>query len=144
MDHLIKDRLLLKEEQRRNSKKLQQFASKAFKEAIKATWGKTSNEELEGEDGETDTLTLMAKSDTDLDNDSSEVSAPSPNEETLLETNSLNVPSEPRQELENSGGTIPEAVVSSEEEIGEGTSSDPVPETQNDNPQELILSPWRT
>ncbi|MCD7469009.1 hypothetical protein HAX54_007624 [Datura stramonium] len=32
------------------------------------------------------------------------------NKGTLLETDSLNVPSEPRQELENSGGTILEAV----------------------------------
>ncbi|MCE5166506.1 hypothetical protein HAX54_020944 [Datura stramonium] len=70
-----------------------------------------------------------------------QVSALVLNEGTLLEINSLNVPSEPRQELENLGGTIPETVVSSEEGIEEGTSSDPVPERQNDNPQELILSP---
>ncbi|MCD9640532.1 hypothetical protein HAX54_025886, partial [Datura stramonium] len=65
------------------------------------------------------------------------VSAPTLNEGTLLETYSSNVPSESRQELENSAGTIPEAVVSSEEGTGEGTSFDPVPKTQNDNPQEL-------
>ncbi|MCD9643039.1 hypothetical protein HAX54_030143 [Datura stramonium] len=70
-----------------------------------------------------------------------QVSATAQNEGTLLEIDSLNVPSEPRQELKNSGGTIPEIVVSSKEGTGEGTSSDPVPETQNDNPQELILRP---
>ncbi|MCE3050253.1 hypothetical protein HAX54_046753, partial [Datura stramonium] len=39
MDHLIKDCPLLKEEQRKNSKRQQQLASKAFKKAMKATWG---------------------------------------------------------------------------------------------------------
>ncbi|MCD9644784.1 hypothetical protein HAX54_033219 [Datura stramonium] len=156
MDHLIKDCPLLKKEQRRNSKQQQQLASKAFNKAMKATWGETSDEESEVEDGDNDNLSLMAKSDTDSDSDSSEenkdeqheiglvpssveqVSAPALNEGTLLETDSSNVPSEPRQELENSGGTIPETVISLEAEIGEGTSSDPVPETQNDNPQELV------
>ncbi|MCD9639407.1 hypothetical protein HAX54_023920 [Datura stramonium] len=108
---------------------------------MKATWGETSDEKSEVEDGDNDNLTLMAKSDTDSDNDSSEVSAPALNEGTLLETDSSNVPSEPRQELENSGGTIPETVVSSKAGTGEGTSFDPVPETQNDNPQELVLRP---
>ncbi|MCD7460084.1 hypothetical protein HAX54_042817 [Datura stramonium] len=71
---------------------------------MKATWGETSDEESkEEEDGESN-LSLMAKSDTDSDNDSSEVSAIAQNEGTLLETGSLNVPSEPRQELKNSGG----------------------------------------
>ncbi|MCD7470634.1 hypothetical protein HAX54_010617 [Datura stramonium] len=77
---------------------------------MKATWGETSDEESEVEDVDKDNLALMAKSDTDSDNDSSEVSAPAQNEGTLLETNSSNVPSEPRQELENSGGTIPETM----------------------------------
>ncbi|MCD9644858.1 hypothetical protein HAX54_033371 [Datura stramonium] len=72
MDHLIKDCPLLKEEQRKNSKRQQQLASKAFKKAMKATWGETSDEESEGEDGENDNLTLMAKSGTDSDNDSTE------------------------------------------------------------------------
>ncbi|MCD7471660.1 hypothetical protein HAX54_012254 [Datura stramonium] len=40
------------------------------------------------------------------------------NEGTLLETDSSNVSSKSRQELENSGGTIPEAVVRSEEGTG--------------------------
>ncbi|MCD7448965.1 hypothetical protein HAX54_047790 [Datura stramonium] len=71
MDHMIKDCPLLKEEQRKNSKKQQELASKAFKNAMKATWGETSDEESEGEDGEGN-LALMAKSDTDSDNDSSE------------------------------------------------------------------------
>ncbi|MCD7447483.1 hypothetical protein HAX54_030349 [Datura stramonium] len=73
MDHMIKDCPLLKEEQRRNSKKHQELASKAFKKAMKATWGETSDEESEGEDGESN-LALMAKSDTDSDSESSEVS----------------------------------------------------------------------
>ncbi|MCD7458616.1 hypothetical protein HAX54_038663 [Datura stramonium] len=196
MDHMIKDCPLLKEEQRRNSKKQQELASKAFKKAMKATWGETSDEKSEGEDGEGN-LALMAKSDTDSDNDSSEleetvfiqktensklketasslkaelntikdkkassselsnndqglheaeivslkrelckekkinselqVSTPTLNEGTLLETDSLNVPSEPRQELKNSGGTNFEIVVSLEEGTGDGTSSDPIPE----------------
>ncbi|MCD7471498.1 hypothetical protein HAX54_011973 [Datura stramonium] len=97
---------------------------------MKATWGETFNEESEGEDGENDNLDLMAKSDTYSDNGLSEenedeleiglvlfltkqVSAPSPNEGTILKIDSLNVPSEPRQELKNSEGTIPETVVSS-------------------------------
>ncbi|MCD9560736.1 hypothetical protein HAX54_019525 [Datura stramonium] len=72
MDHLIKDCPLLKEEHRRNSKKQQQLASKAFKKAMKTTWGETSDEESEVEDGDNDNLTLMDKSDTDSDSDSSE------------------------------------------------------------------------
>ncbi|MCD9644936.1 hypothetical protein HAX54_033470 [Datura stramonium] len=72
MNHLIKDCSLLKEEQRRNSKQRQQLASIAFKKAMKATWGETSDEESEVEDGDNDNLSLMAKSDTDSDNDSSE------------------------------------------------------------------------
>ncbi|MCD9640199.1 hypothetical protein HAX54_025380 [Datura stramonium] len=71
MDHMIKDCPLLKEEQRRNSKKQQELASKAFKKAMKATWGETSDEESEGEDGEGNPA-LKAKSDTDSDSDSSE------------------------------------------------------------------------
>ncbi|MCE0481706.1 hypothetical protein HAX54_039685 [Datura stramonium] len=39
---------------------------------MKATWGETSDEESEGEDGENDNLALMDKSDTYSDNDSSE------------------------------------------------------------------------
>ncbi|MCD7455700.1 hypothetical protein HAX54_029176 [Datura stramonium] len=159
MDHMIKDRPLLKEEQRKISKKQQELTSKAFKNAMKDTWGETFDEESEREDGESN-LALMAKSDTDSDKDSSEeneeeleiglvpsstyqVSAAAQNEGTLLETNSLNVPSEPRQELENSGGTNPVTMVVPEEGTGEETSSDPVPEIQNDNPQELILRPWK-
>ncbi|MCD7459128.1 hypothetical protein HAX54_040167 [Datura stramonium] len=65
MDHLIKDCPLLREEQRRNSKKQQQLASKAFKKVIKATWNETFNEESEGEDVENDNLALMARSDSD-------------------------------------------------------------------------------
>ncbi|MCD7448507.1 hypothetical protein HAX54_043017 [Datura stramonium] len=110
---------------------------------MKATWGETSDEESEVEDGDNEIQALMAKSDTDSDNDSFEVSAPVLDEGTLLETDSSNVPLEPRQELENSGGTILEAVVSAEEGTGEGTSSDSVPETQNDNPKELFLRPWK-
>ncbi|MCD9643659.1 hypothetical protein HAX54_031291, partial [Datura stramonium] len=49
-----------REEQRKNSKKQQQLESKAFKKAMKATWGETSNEELEGEYGENN-LSLVAK-----------------------------------------------------------------------------------
>ncbi|MCD7450589.1 hypothetical protein HAX54_007385 [Datura stramonium] len=60
------------EEQRRNSKRQQQPASKAFKKAMKATWGETSDEESEVEYGDNENLALMAKSDTDSDNDSSE------------------------------------------------------------------------
>ncbi|MCD7465388.1 hypothetical protein HAX54_001208 [Datura stramonium] len=142
MDHMIKDYPLLKKEQRRNSKKQQEVASKAFKKAMKATWGETSDEESEGEDGESN-LALMAKSDTDSDSGSSEVSVTTQKEGTLLETDSLNVPSEPRQDLENSGGTNSEKMVSSEEGTGKGTSPDLVPEAQNENPQELILSPWK-
>ncbi|MCD9558670.1 hypothetical protein HAX54_016202 [Datura stramonium] len=56
---------------RRNSKKQQELASKVFKKAMKATWGETSDEESEGEDGESN-MTLIAKSDTDSDSDSSE------------------------------------------------------------------------
>ncbi|MCD7462181.1 hypothetical protein HAX54_047944, partial [Datura stramonium] len=63
-----------------------------------------------------------------------QVNAPAPNEGTVLETDSVNVPSEPRQELKNLGGTIPKIVVSLVEGIEEETSLDPVPETQNDNP----------
>ncbi|MCD7465370.1 hypothetical protein HAX54_001179 [Datura stramonium] len=70
MDHLIKDCPLLKEEQRKNSKKQQQLASKALKKTMKATWGETSDEESEGEYGENN-LALMAKSDTDSDSDTS-------------------------------------------------------------------------
>ncbi|MCE0481489.1 hypothetical protein HAX54_039264 [Datura stramonium] len=170
MDHMIKDCPLLKEEQRRNSKKQQELASKAFKKAMKATWGETSDEESEGEDGEGN-MTLMAKSDMVSTSESSEktensklketvsslkdelntikdkkasrselsnndqglheaeivslkkelckekkinselqVSTPALNEGTLLETDSLNVPSEPRKELKNSGGTNYETV----------------------------------
>ncbi|MCD7459314.1 hypothetical protein HAX54_040612 [Datura stramonium] len=39
---------------------------------MKATWGETSYEESEGEDGENENLSLMAKSDTNSDSDSSE------------------------------------------------------------------------
>ncbi|MCE3049900.1 hypothetical protein HAX54_046082 [Datura stramonium] len=39
---------------------------------MKATWGETFDEESEGEDGENENMTLMAKSDTNSDNDSSE------------------------------------------------------------------------
>ncbi|MCD7460085.1 hypothetical protein HAX54_042818 [Datura stramonium] len=133
MDHMIKDCPLLKEEQRRNLKKQQELTSKAFKKVMKTTWAETSYEESEGEDGESN-LALMAKSDTDLDSDSSEVSAATQNEGTLLEIVSLNVSSKPRQELKNSGGTNPETVVGLEEGTIEETSSDPVPEIQNDNP----------
>ncbi|MCD7446846.1 hypothetical protein HAX54_017908, partial [Datura stramonium] len=56
MDHLIKDCPLLKEEQRKNSKKQHQLASKAFRKAMKATWRETSDEESEGEDVENDNL----------------------------------------------------------------------------------------
>ncbi|MCD9559319.1 hypothetical protein HAX54_017217 [Datura stramonium] len=125
MDHLIKDCPLLKEEQRKNSEKQQQLASKAFKKAIKAIWGETSNEESEEEDGESN-LSLMAKSDTDSGSDSSEE-----NEEEL---EIGLVPYSTNQKLENSGGTTPEIVVSPEEGAREGTSSDPAPETQNENP----------
>ncbi|MCD7447361.1 hypothetical protein HAX54_027838, partial [Datura stramonium] len=52
MDHMIKDYPILKEEQRRNSKKQQESTSKAFKKAMKAAWGETSDEESEREDGE--------------------------------------------------------------------------------------------
>ncbi|MCD7454252.1 hypothetical protein HAX54_024135 [Datura stramonium] len=110
MDHMIKDCPLLKEEQRRNSKKQQELASKAFKKAMKSTWGETSDEESEGEDGEGN-LALMTKSDTDSNNDSSEVSTPSLNEGMLLKIDSLNVPSEPRQKLENLGGTNSETML---------------------------------
>ncbi|MCE3051447.1 hypothetical protein HAX54_049861 [Datura stramonium] len=163
---------------------------------MKVTWGKTSDDESEVEDGDNDNMTLVAKSNTVSESDSSEktensklmgtvpslkaelntikkrkissseisnydqdlqgnedeqheiglvpslaeqVSVPILNEGTLLETDSSNVPSEPRQELKNSGGTILEAVVSAEAGIEEGTSSDPIPETQNDNPQELVF-----
>ncbi|MCD7471657.1 hypothetical protein HAX54_012250 [Datura stramonium] len=41
---------------------------------MKATWGETSYEESEVEDGDNENLVFMAKSDTDSDNDSSEVS----------------------------------------------------------------------
>ncbi|MCD9641826.1 hypothetical protein HAX54_028280 [Datura stramonium] len=95
MDHMIKDCPLLEEEQRRNSKKQQKVASKAFKKAMKATWRETPDEESKGEDGESN-LALMAKSDTDSDNDSSEVSVTAQKEEMLSETDSLNIPSEPR------------------------------------------------
>ncbi|MCE0480640.1 hypothetical protein HAX54_037666 [Datura stramonium] len=40
---------------------------------MKATWGETSDEESEVEDGDNDNLALMDKSDTDSDNDSSEI-----------------------------------------------------------------------
>ncbi|MCD7457868.1 hypothetical protein HAX54_036481 [Datura stramonium] len=117
---------------------------------MKATWGETSEEKSEGEDGESN-LALMAKSETDSNSNSSEeneeeleiglvpsstnqVSAASQNEGTLLETGSLNIPSEPRQELENSRGTNPETIVGPEEGTGEETSYDPIPETQNENP----------
>ncbi|MCD9637878.1 hypothetical protein HAX54_021419 [Datura stramonium] len=86
----------------------------AFKKAMKATWGETSDEESEGEDGESN-LALMAKSDTESDSDSSEVRAATQNEGTLLETDSLNIPSELRQELKNSGGTNLETMVGLEE-----------------------------
>ncbi|MCE0482363.1 hypothetical protein HAX54_041050, partial [Datura stramonium] len=91
--------------------------------------------ELEEEDGENDNLYLMPKSDTDFSflippresnlfvetdfqenkdeheiglvpSSSEQISALALNEGTLLEIDSLNVPSEPRQELKNSGGTI--------------------------------------
>ncbi|MCD9640533.1 hypothetical protein HAX54_025887 [Datura stramonium] len=64
----------LKGRTEKNSKKQQQLASKAFKKAMKVTWGETSDEESKVEDGGNDNLALMAKSDTDSDNDSSEVS----------------------------------------------------------------------
>ncbi|MCE5165743.1 hypothetical protein HAX54_011988 [Datura stramonium] len=70
---LKKDFPLLKEEQRRNSKKQQKVTSKAFKKAMKDTWVETSDEKSKGEDGESN-LTLMAKSEKDSDNDSSESS----------------------------------------------------------------------
>ncbi|MCE3050230.1 hypothetical protein HAX54_046709 [Datura stramonium] len=72
MDHLIKDCLFLKEEQRINSKKQQQMASKAFKKAMKATWDETSDEEFEGDEVENDNLALMARSDSVSDGESSE------------------------------------------------------------------------
>ncbi|MCD7459533.1 hypothetical protein HAX54_041197 [Datura stramonium] len=126
MDHMIKDCPLLKEEQRKNSKKQQELESKAFKKTIKATRGETSNDESEGGDGENN-MVLMSKNDIELDNDSSEenkveleiglvpsstyqVSAAAQNEGTLLKTDSLNVPSESRKELRNSGGTNSEIV----------------------------------
>ncbi|MCD7461208.1 hypothetical protein HAX54_045531 [Datura stramonium] len=112
MDHLIKECPLLKEEQRKNSKKQQELTSKAFKKAMKDIWNETYDEESKGENGESN-LALMAKSDSDSDSGSSEeneeeleiglvpsstnqVSATIQNEGTLLETNSLNIPSEPR------------------------------------------------
>ncbi|MCD7465415.1 hypothetical protein HAX54_001252 [Datura stramonium] len=110
---------------------------------MKATWGETSNEELEGEDGENENLALMAKSNTGLDSDPTEVSALALNEGTVLETDSVNVPLEPGKELKNSGGTIPETVVSSAEGIEERTSLNSVLETQNDSSQEFNLRPWK-
>ncbi|MCE0480722.1 hypothetical protein HAX54_037814 [Datura stramonium] len=115
IDHLIKDCPLFKEEQRKKSKKQQQLVSKAFKKAIKATWGETSNEESEGENIENENLVLMARSDSDLDSDSTEeseneheigltqssterVSAPALAEGTVMITNSLS-----KQELKYSG-----------------------------------------
>ncbi|MCD9638140.1 hypothetical protein HAX54_021874 [Datura stramonium] len=126
---------------------------------MKATWGETSDKKSEGEDGENDNLALMAKSDTNTDSDSTEnqsgnlrggglpcgrcghVSAPTLNEGIVLETESLNVLSEPGQELENSRGIIPEIVVTSAEGTEERTSLDSVLEKQNDSPQELNLMP---
>ncbi|MCD7466420.1 hypothetical protein HAX54_003117 [Datura stramonium] len=111
MAMFVQDCPHLKEEQRRNSKRQQQLDSKAFKKVMKATWGETSDEESEVEDGDNDNLALMTKSDTDSDNNSSEgnedeqheiglvpssaeqVSSLALNEGTLLETDSLNVPS---------------------------------------------------
>ncbi|MCE0481192.1 hypothetical protein HAX54_038739 [Datura stramonium] len=126
---------------------------------MKATWGETSDEESKGEDGESN-LALIAKSYTDSDSDSSkeneeeleiklvpssiyQISVAAQNEGMLLETDSLNVPSEPRQELENLGGTNLETLVGPKKGTGEETSSDPVLETKNDNLQELILRPWK-
>ncbi|MCE2055736.1 hypothetical protein HAX54_043315 [Datura stramonium] len=74
MDHLINDYPLLKEEHRRNSRKQQQLASKAFKKAMKATWSETSYAKSEREDGENDNLALMDRSDTDSERDSTELS----------------------------------------------------------------------
>ncbi|MCD7472049.1 hypothetical protein HAX54_012932, partial [Datura stramonium] len=53
------------------------------------------------------------------------VSVAAQNEGTLLETDSFNVPLEPRQELENLEGTNPDTVVGPKEGTGEETSSDP-------------------
>ncbi|MCD7465493.1 hypothetical protein HAX54_001422 [Datura stramonium] len=131
MDQLIKDCPLLKEDQRKNLKKQQQLALKAFKKAMKATWGETYDEELEGEDGENDNMTLMARSDTNSDSNSTKVSAQALNKGTVLEIDSLNVPSGPRHELKSSGGTIPETMVSSIKRTEEKTTPDSVPETQN-------------
>ncbi|MCD7463353.1 hypothetical protein HAX54_050393 [Datura stramonium] len=134
---------------------------------IKATWGETSDEETEEEEDGKSNVALMAKSDIDSDSDSSEISlsdlqeneeelkiglvqsstnqgsVAAQNEGTLLEIDFLNIPSEPRKELENSGGTNPEIMVGPEEGTGEETSSDPVPKTQNDNPRELIMRIWK-
>ncbi|MCD7455551.1 hypothetical protein HAX54_028639, partial [Datura stramonium] len=52
---------------KKNSKRQQKLASKAFKKDMKATWGETSDKKSEGEDGENDNLALMAKRDTDKD-----------------------------------------------------------------------------
>ncbi|MCD9561136.1 hypothetical protein HAX54_020110 [Datura stramonium] len=78
---------------------------------MKASWGETSNEELEGEDVENDNLTLIARSDSDSDSAFTEksedehetsliqssterVSALALTEGTIMENESLNVPSE--------------------------------------------------
>ncbi|MCD9646832.1 hypothetical protein HAX54_037028, partial [Datura stramonium] len=105
-----------------------------FKKAMNATWVETSNVELEGDDVENDNLALMTRSDLDSDNDSTKislsdlktqesedeheigliqssaekVSAPALTEGTVMEVDSLNVPSESRQDLENSRGINPE------------------------------------
>ncbi|MCD7457298.1 hypothetical protein HAX54_034797 [Datura stramonium] len=70
---LKKESPKIKEEQRRNSKKRQQIASRAFKKAMKATWGETSNEESEGKEVENDNLDLMVRSNSDSSGESSEV-----------------------------------------------------------------------
>ncbi|MCE3052236.1 hypothetical protein HAX54_051946, partial [Datura stramonium] len=68
-----------------------------------------------------------------------QVSTPALNEGTVLKTDSLNIPSKTENELKNSGGTIPETVVSSVERTEEKTSPNSVPEIQNGSSQELNL-----
>ncbi|MCE2055751.1 hypothetical protein HAX54_043343 [Datura stramonium] len=58
---------------RKENSEKRESCNKAFKKSMKATWGETSYEESKGEDDEKDNLALMAKSDTDSDNNSIEL-----------------------------------------------------------------------
>ncbi|MCD9641634.1 hypothetical protein HAX54_027949 [Datura stramonium] len=96
------------------------MTSKAFKKAMKATWGKTSDEKSKREDAFNGGSIFFRCGKKGM----------------VVCIGSVH-------ELKNSGGTNPETVVSSEEGIDEGIMPDFVPGTNNEESQELNLRPWK-